>query len=464
MRSLYLKYLILPYWRLWKHSFGRKLVISLIRKYSQHKFFSLKKKPLSVQKDKYGMIFAIIKTLERAISEELISQEVWNKFIFLLKDIFVASTSSQNKKFEERYGRKPPAFIAISLTNACNLSCYGCYANASNKEEIKLPFEIVCRIIREIKELWGAKFVVLLGGEPFFYKDKNKGILELAEENQDVLFLVFTNGTLIDDKLTEKLVKLGNITPAISVEGWQKETDSRRGKGVFDKVEACIDNLSRAGIPFGLSITVTKNNAPFILSDEFINYYIFEKKALYFWLFHYMPIGRNINLELMPSPSQRINLWKRTWELIHNRHLFIADFWNCGTATGGCISAGRSFGYIYIDHNGNILPCVFNPYYNENIKDIYAKGGDINTALDTPLLESIRNWQNQYKATDGNLLLPCPIRDHFEKNLELIKKASAKPQDNAAKNILEDTSYISGMKIFDEEIRSLSQNIWELYE
>jgi MoaA/NifB/PqqE/SkfB family radical SAM enzyme len=176
------------------------------------------------------------------------------------------------------------------------------------------------------------------------------------------------------------MAKIGNLTPALSVEGWRELTDARRGSGVFDRVLAAMGRLRSAGVPFGISLTATRHNAEEILSDEFIDYFFEEQGALYGWIFHYMPIGRAFTLDLMPTPQQRLWMWKRSWEIIRERRLFLADFWNHGTLSDGCISAGRSTGagYMYIDWNGAVSPCAFVPYSPVNVKDVYKRGGTLN--------------------------------------------------------------------------------------
>ncbi|MFR2716016.1 MAG: hypothetical protein ACLTA5_00845 [Anaerococcus obesiensis] len=48
--------------------------------------------------------------------------------------------------------------------------------------------------------------------------------------------MIFTNSTLIDEEFIGEMLRLKNIVPAISVEGEEFTTDSRRGDGVYNKV------------------------------------------------------------------------------------------------------------------------------------------------------------------------------------------------------------------------------------
>ena len=49
---------------------------------------------------------------------------------------------------------------------------------------------------------------------------------------------------------------------------FEEETDRRRGKGVFKKILTACENLRQAGVPFGISITSTAQNADRLLTDE----------------------------------------------------------------------------------------------------------------------------------------------------------------------------------------------------
>jgi hypothetical protein len=65
----------------------------------------------------------------------------------------------------------------------------------------------------------------------------------------DMFFLNYTNGTLLNPPLVDALARLGNVAPGISVEGYREATDARRGPGVYDKVEGAVERLRPARPP-----------------------------------------------------------------------------------------------------------------------------------------------------------------------------------------------------------------------
>lgn len=165
-----------------------------------------------------------------------------------------------------------PTTILISPTMRCNLSCIGCYAASYTKSD-DLELDQIDRIIEEGKEA-GVAFFTILGGEPFIRDD----MFRIYQKHSDATFLVFTNGTLIDNKVANKLVQLGNILPTLSIEGFEEETDQRRGKGVYKKVLKAMEILKKHRIPFGYSTAVTRKNIKTATSDKFVDMMI-EKGA-----------------------------------------------------------------------------------------------------------------------------------------------------------------------------------------
>ena len=448
--------------------FLRHFLIQTAQKYIQNVGVSRESdfpRPLGVSEDRAEFSKVIMNTADRVLSHNLARPVLRSAARTLVGSIMVeGSEPSISEKFNKENGTNPPGFLLVSPGKTCNLRCTGCYANSGADAE-KLDWDTFDKIITDAKNLWGVHFIAISGGEPMAYRSDGKGILDIAEKHQDVFFLMYTNGTLITEDVAKRMAKSGNLTPAISVEGWRERTDERRGAGVFDKVLAAMGRLRRAGVPFGISLTATRHNAEEIFSDEFLDFFFEEQGALYGWLFHYMPIGRSYTLDLMPTAEQRVWMWKRVWEVIHQRHIFMADFWNSATLTDGCLAAGRSNGggYLYIDWNGAVSPCVFVPYSPVNICKVYANGGSLTDAWKEPFFSGIRNWQENYRKNDGNLLAPCIIRDHHKDLRSLISQHEPDPTDENARKALLDPNYARGLEEFDVALQTISDPIWQEY-
>lgn len=417
-----------------------------------------------IVRDKIDIITALERTIERGLDRMHLDRRRWTRLFDKFSDVLSEGRSTA-QEFERKHGMPPPGFITLSPTQVCNLHCVGCYAASAPGTKRSLSYSIVDRIVREQKELWGSHFTVISGGEPFMWRSEGRDILDLVANHPDTFFLIFSNGTLITEKLAARMADAGNLTVAISVEGMEAETDARRGKGVHRKILGAFAILRDAGVPFGISITTTKLNIDTLLTDEPWNFYLEQQGALYAWGFQYMPIGRAYTLELMLTPQQRLALFEKVWHLIRDKHYFVPDFWNCGTATNGCISAGTRGGYLYINWDGEIMPCVFNPYSVGNIKDYYTNGGSLTDALFTPYFVAIRNWQQHYIydrdiTQMGNTMAPCPIRDHYEDLRPLIEQTGAVPEDEPAAQALQDEAYREGLIAYGRAWRRIAEPVW----
>ena len=427
------------------------------------------KRPPRVAQDCADIMRALFSSSLRALNRQRVSRPfLRNGIRALMGSNYLYSDELENiyRRFGEKHaGQTPPWTIVISPTKACNLRCTGCYANADEKSAEHLEWDLFDRIITEAKTLWGIRFFTISGGEPFAYRSEGKTLLDMAAKHQDCFFMAYTNGTLIDTEVAGRIAEIGNLTPAISVEGMEAATDKRRGVGVFQRILAAMGNLRKARVPFGISLTATRLNAEEILSDAFIDYFFNEQQATYGWLFQYMPIGRGYTLDLLPTPEQRVWMWRRTWDIIRNREIFIADFWNCGTVSEGCIAGGK--GYLYIDWNGKVMPCVFVPYSTANIRDIYRQGKTLDDVYDLQYFQGIRNWQSDYALSKekpeeiGNWLIPCSFRDHYSIGRELINLCDALPENQDAADALTDEDYQKGMIAYDEALHKAFDPIWE---
>jgi hypothetical protein len=78
-----------------------------------------------------------------------------------------------------------------------------------------------------------------------------------------------------------------------------------------------------------------------LFTDEFVDFYFKKKGALYQWVFQYMPIGRGADTAAQVPPHLRKSIWVREQEVIKKERLLIADFWNGGLYSSGCIAVVR---------------------------------------------------------------------------------------------------------------------------
>jgi MoaA/NifB/PqqE/SkfB family radical SAM enzyme len=414
----------------------------------------------------YWFIRNLLRVASERMDENLLSPDIlktmFNSFV---DNVMFKGVAAKDKAYDEK-GAEYPTLLAISPTMRCNLHCTGCYAGSDKETAASLDWDTFDRILTEKRDLWGSYFTAITGGEPFMWSDNGRTIYDMFAKHKDQYFMVYTNGTFLNKENVRKIADAGNVAPVLSVEGFEKETDARRGKGVYKKVLQAFSNLREVGNPFGISVVPTRKNAELVMSDEFVDFYFGEQKAIFGWAFQYMPVGRDVNFDLMVTPEQRLYMYKRSKYILEKKGYSYVDFWDNAYLSNGCISAARKGGYAYIDGHGNVMPCVFIPYYTVNICDIYKNGGDLNTARDAKFYKDIRDWQKNYgymqpKDKVKNRLMPCPIRDHHQECLKIIRENNAKPLDPYAEEALKSDLYHEQLIVYDKKLAEVFDPVWE---
>jgi len=326
-----------------------------------------------------------------------------------------------------------PCTVVLEPTDRCNLKCPGCYAKSSC-DGSDIPYEKLVPIVQEIVDM-GTTLITLSGGEPFLRERADRTISRLAERFNNRGFLVYTNGTMIDAETARRLGKVGNVFPAISVEGFEHQTDARRGRGIYEQNRNVRRMLADRDVMVGFSATITRENCDAICTDDFLDLRI-EEGDLFGWFFLLQPIGRAPRPDLMVTADQRAQLretitrWRR-----QNRPIFLGDFWNDGPFSSGCIAGGKYYFHIYA--NGDISPCVFSPVACGNIIDIVEGRSSYKSLYQfiqqSPVFRAFR--QEQKKITDRTR--PCMLIDHPEAFRRIAALSDCRPAKNMAPGYLD---------------------------
>lgn len=361
----------------------------------------------SVLKDKDSNWYKLVKSLYTDI-EPGVRKKFFENFII---NATIIGGKRQMKARDENNCNVPWA-ILMDPTSACNLHCTGCWA-ADYGSKMNMELDTLDSIIEQGKKL-GTYMYIYSGGEPLVRKDD---IIKLCEKHNDCAFLAFTNATLIDEKFADNMLRVKNFIPAISVEGFEEETDFRRGKGTYKALTEAMEILKSKKLPFGISCCYTSKNAHVIGSEEYIDDMV-AKGAKFAWFFTYMPVGTGAVPELLATAQQREYMYHQIREFRKTKPIFTMDFWNDGEYVNGCIAGGRC--YLHINANGDIEPCAFIHYSDTNIHE-----STLLQAYKNPLFMQYR--QNQ--PFNSNLLRPCPLLDNPGRLTEMVEKASAKSTD-----------------------------------
>lgn len=311
---------------------------------------------------------------------------------FMLKTLSYQKNAENLRMQWEHKGVHVPPFMIASITGKCNLKCKGCYAHAQNRKcQSELTVNRWNEIFEEAREL-GISFILLAGGEPFVRRD----ILSTAGKFPEIIFPVFTNSLLIDDCAAAMIEKHKNIIPVISMEGYEEETDTRRGSGVFKKTKDAIDRLKDRNIFFGISLTITAENFQTIIHENFVKN-LSDRGCRIFFYVEYVPVEEGTERLVLTVEQRRklddiLNQFRSKYS-----GLFIS-FPGDEKEFGGCLSSGR--GFVHISPEGNLEPCPFAPYSDTNLRNITLKD-----ALKSEFLSKIRNSEEHLSETEGGCAL-----------------------------------------------------------
>ena len=316
----------------------------------------------------------------------------------------ISKAERRRKAYLEKEGVAVPPFLIASIATTCNLQCKGCYArkngiaaNLGHDEKPSLTREQWGSIFREAAEL-GVSFCLLAGGEPLMRRD----LLECAAEVEDIIFPVFTNGTLIGTVYTEFFKNHLNMVPVISLEGELAATDHRRGNGVFQRALHSMEMLHEEKLFFGTSITVTTENYHDVTSEAFLSHLVSLGCRLVFYV-EYVPFDeRTAHLafrdEHVAEMEQIVEMRREQF-----KEMIFLSFPGDEKALDGCMAAGR--GFFHIAPNGAAEPCPFSPFSDSNVAQM-----GLRNALASPLFRKIRDARALgWEHTGG-----CTLYEHRE--------------------------------------------------
>lgn len=177
------------------------------------------------------------------------------------------------------------SFMYLILTDKCNLSCKYCFMESgllANRQERRMSWEVAqCALDKFIEQRDRSKLaqVWLYGGEPTLNQDTLFKVLDYLRENDpEIVPIMVTNGTLIDDELAASLSRYDNLSISVSIDGRRREHDANRvdrhGAGSYDRAVHGLRNLQRYGLRPSVSFTIgalqardAANTAKWIVSN-----------------------------------------------------------------------------------------------------------------------------------------------------------------------------------------------------
>jgi MoaA/NifB/PqqE/SkfB family radical SAM enzyme len=162
-------------------------------------------------------------------------------------------------------GKAGPVRMELHPTDSCNLGCIFCWRKNNSKPTKKELSEYrLLQIVKEAAELGVREWIVSGGGEPLLRKSTTLKVLKEIKK-YGMWGLLTTNGTLLQPKDAEFLVKISWDQVQFSIDGPTKEiNDFLRPPNSFDRIIIAIKTLRKIRDKKGL-------NKPYIGFNTVLN-------------------------------------------------------------------------------------------------------------------------------------------------------------------------------------------------
>nr|MDO8088707.1 radical SAM protein [Candidatus Sigynarchaeum springense] len=335
------------------------------------------------------------------------------RYLFAAPRLLHAFTRSERLQRENlaSAGLVVPPFLILSVTNACNLHCAGCYARMVGTLDPRSRGEQMGldgwrSVLAEAQELgvWG---IIVAGGEPFMLD----GLLALCKAFPRLFFVIFSNGTAIRDVHYEQMRRLSNVAVVVSIEGDASMTDGRRGSGVHETVLDTLRRLNKMRTLTGISVTITVDNYAYWMDPGHVDGLIEGGIRLAFFMEFIPPAPGH---PLMLSETQRALFRKKVLEYRRTKSLILVHSPGDEELAGGCMSAGK--GFVHVTPSGDLTPCPVSDIATHNVKRSTLREG-----LQSDLFKRIREAGHLLEVEGA----PCALYAHPDEVEMLAKEVGA---------------------------------------
>jgi MoaA/NifB/PqqE/SkfB family radical SAM enzyme len=176
--------------------------------------------------------------------------------------------------FGDRLTSEFPSQVIVDVTELCNLECVHCphpdFKKSAHYSGICLDPELNARLVDEVRKHGQGvtQYIRYTGeGEPLIHPQGYQ-IIEYAARQSGVFVTLTTNGTIMDERRTQRLLESGVHLIDISIDAFRPETYAKiRVKGQLDVTRANVLRLiewvqaSRAGTKVVVSFIEQPDNA-----------------------------------------------------------------------------------------------------------------------------------------------------------------------------------------------------------
>ena len=286
---------------------------------------------------------------------------------------------------------QPPFIVSYSITTKCNLKCKHCYSESIDEPAPdELSTEEAFSLMDDLSK-WGIGLLVIDGGEPLCRGD----LLDIVRyaSSKGIRTTIGSNGTLIDEVMARKMLDAGVKAVAISVDGATAQThDLFRGiSDVFEQTLRGIEACRNAGVPFQFNTVIRKETLPQL---EEILYMAVGYGANAAEFFDLVTAGRakeECREEVLSlDERKRAMEWLAQAQedcpivirvpacpmyplLLQQKHIkprhFPAEMLQRIPYYGRGCAAGMPMGYVMVQSNGDVNPCMLLQVKLGNIRE-----------------------------------------------------------------------------------------------
>lgn len=313
-------------------------------------------------------------------------------------------------------------FVAIwEITQACDLACTHCRAEAINRRDPReLTTEEGYKLLDDIRSM-GTEIMILSGGDPV----KREDIFDLVRHGAEIGLRMATIPAAtpaLTRELVQKLKDSGLSQIAFSLDGPDSSVhDTFRGvPGAFDLTMKGAEYARSVGVPLQINTTFGMHNY-----DRFDDIAALVRDlGVVFWeVFFLVPMGRGRMLKLMKASqyetlfeklykfSKEVDFIVKITEAQHYRRYVMeqeAKKRQAGSGNGGMTLPDRltrdfgpggsiglapkgvnsGNGFVFISHIGDVYPSGFLPISGGNVRSVSV----VDIYRDSPLFLELRNY------------------------------------------------------------------------
>lgn len=274
--------------------------------------------------------------------------------------------------------------LQFHITGRCNLRCKHCYRTEGDAEPLSYDdiisvieqYKALCKEYNHVNNINRRGHINITGGEPFCRSDIKDILKYFGENSKYFSYGILSNGSFIDDEITEILKATRVAFVQLSIDGKREMHDYLRTAGDYDRVLDTAEMLESNGIRTYISFTANKQNytdIPAVARE------CRKRGITKLWSDRLVPIGKGEELCELAITKKEMPLYIKAMKkargnkltrLLHPKTVVSMNRALQFQGSAGNIyscSAGDSL--ITVDEFGNIMPCRRMPIICSNVFD-----------------------------------------------------------------------------------------------